>query len=167
MHFIRSVQAGEPAITPPAATGPPVAGGMSRGLQVLKWGGRVFFVIGVATVPLEVILAPSGSKARTAVGATGGFLGGLAAGAAAGLVCGPGAPVCSLVLGLTFGIAGAFGGRALFEGIYDAVAALSDSPGSILAPPTGGMLVFRGGYRGLLRSPADLRLPPARPGYKM
>jgi hypothetical protein len=157
MQFVRGVQRGEPAIVPPAATGPPVAAGMSRGLQALKWGGRVFFVIGLATIPLEVLWAPSGQKGRTAVGATAGFLGGLAAGAAAGLVCGPGAPICSIVLGLTFGIAGALGARALAESIYDALAALSDSPGSILAPPSATSLALRGGYRGLLRSPADLQ----------
>jgi hypothetical protein len=130
---------------------------MSRGLQALKWGGRVFFVIGLATIPLEVLWAPSGQKARTAVGATAGFLGGLAAGAAAGLVCGPGAPICSIVLGLTFGIAGALGARALAESLYDGLAALSKSPGSILAPPSATSLALRGGYRGLLRSPADLQ----------
>jgi hypothetical protein len=156
MRFVAGVQAGEEAIVPAAATGPPVAAGMSRGLQVLKWGGRVFFVIGLATIPLEVLWAPSGSKARTAVGATAGFLGGLAAGATAGLVCGPGAPVCSIVLGLAFGIAGAFGARALAESIFDALAKLAKNPEALLAPPMATTLALRGGYRGLLRSPADM-----------
>lgn len=40
----------------------------------------------------------------------GGWLGGLAGGATAGLVCGPGAPVCSGVLGIGGAILGAIGG---------------------------------------------------------
>jgi hypothetical protein len=156
IQFIRGVQAGEEAIAPAGATGAPVAAGMSRGLQVVKWGGRAFFVIGLATIPLEVALAPEGQRLRTGVGATAGFAGGVLAGAAAGLVCGPGAPVCSIVLGITFGIAGALGSRALAETIYDALSTLSEHPEAVLAPPSATTLVFRGGYAGLLRSPADL-----------
>jgi hypothetical protein len=156
IQFVRNVEAGAEAIAPEAATAPPVAAGMSRGLQVVKWGGRAFFVIGLATIPLEVWLAPPGQGLRTGVGATAGFVGGLAAGATAGLVCGPGAPVCSVVLGITFGLAGALGARAFAESIYDAIATLSEHPEAILAPPSATTLVFRGGYRGLLRSPADL-----------
>jgi hypothetical protein len=156
INFTRNL-ANEPAVVPPMAQGPPVASGMPRGLQVLKWGGRAFFVIGVLTVPWEIYNAPEGQKARTAVGATAGFLGGLAAGATAGLVCGPGAPICSVVLGLVFGIAGALGARALAESIYDALVLLSDHPEALLAPPSATTLALRGGYRGLLRSPYDLQ----------
>jgi hypothetical protein len=169
IQFTRNVAAGEEAIAPGLASGAPVASGMSRGLQALKWGGRAFFVIGLATIPAETALAKPGDRARTFTGATGGFLGGLAAGAAAGLVCGPGAPVCSVVLGLGFGILGALGGRAAAEVIFDAFSKKieevkqvlnfvveKNSPGSLLA---GGMMtpyVFKGGYAGLLQSPANV-----------
>lgn len=96
-----------------------VASGMPTGLRVLKWGGRVMIVVGAATVPLEVYLAPPEERTRTAVGATAGFLGGLALGATAGLVCGPGAPVCSVVLGIGFGIAGGLAARGGAEEVYD------------------------------------------------
>ncbi|HEX7839183.1 MAG TPA: DUF4157 domain-containing protein, partial [Kofleriaceae bacterium] len=118
IQFTRAVEGGEAVIGSEAA----VASGMSRGLQVLKWGGKVFFVIGLATVPIEVALAPEGQRLRTAVGAASGFASGLAAGAAAGLLCGPGAPVCSVVLGLGFGIVGALAGRAAAEALFDSIA---------------------------------------------
>ena len=51
-----------------------------------------------------------------AVGDIGGsILGGVAGGALAGLACGPGAPVCSTVLGIGGGVLGALGGSALGE----------------------------------------------------
>lgn len=106
-----------------------VVGRMPGYLRYLKWGGRVFLVVGIASVPLEVYLARPEERTRTAVGATAGFAGGLAFGAAAGLVCGPGALVCSVVLGIGFGIAGAMGTRAVAEGMYD------------LANPSGGTAV--------------------------
>jgi hypothetical protein len=56
---------------------------------------------------------------------------------------------------LTFGIAGALDMHSLAEAIYDALNTLSGNPEAILAPPMA-TLIFRGGYRGLLRSPADL-----------
>jgi len=87
--------------------------------QVLRWGGRIFIVVGIAATAYEIASAPPEQRARTAVGATSGFLGGLAGGAAAGLLCGPGAPLCSVVFGLTLGIAGALTARAAAEGIYD------------------------------------------------
>jgi hypothetical protein len=96
-----------------------VIGRMPTYLRYLKWGGRVFLVVGIASIPLEIALARPEDRARTAVGATAGFAGGLAFGAAAGLVCGPGALVCSVVLGLGFGIVGAWGTRAVAEGLYD------------------------------------------------
>lgn len=110
------------------ATGEAVASGMPRSLQVLKWGGRIFLVIGAATIPLEVAMAPEGERVRTAVGATSGFVSGLAAGAAAGLLCGPGAPVCSVVLGIGFGIGGYFAGRIVAEGAYDVATGRTSIP---------------------------------------
>ena len=104
---------------PEAATAAPVIGQMSRGMQVLRWGGRLFMVIGVVATGYEIVTARPEDRARTAAGALSGFAGGLAAGAAAGLVCGPGAPVCSIVLGLGFGIAGGYLARRGAEGIYD------------------------------------------------
>lgn len=101
------------------ATGEAVISSMPKSLQVLKWGGRVFIVIGAGLTIYEIVNAPEEQKTRTAIGATSGFLGGLAAGAAAGLLCGPGAIACSLILGLALGIAGAFTARAAAEGIYD------------------------------------------------
>ncbi|MFD3401572.1 DUF4157 domain-containing protein [Kribbella sp. NPDC058693] len=122
---------------PPGAIGPAVAGRMPTALRYIKWGGRVFVVIGIVAGGYEVWAAPKGQKVRTAIGVAGGFGGGLAggalAGAAAGLVCGPGAPVCSLVLGigggLVGGVIGALAGRALFEGLFDDLTASTSSSG--------------------------------------
>lgn len=160
MRFFSQVEQGAEAAMPvPNATGAAVAGRMSTGLQVLKWGGRVMFVVGLATVPLEIILAPPGLRLRTGVGAGAGFAGGLAAGAAAGLVCGPGAPVCSVVLGLGFGIAGALGARASAEALFDAIAALWNNPEYIPIGLFGPAhtLTAAGGYRRMLRNPYDLQ----------
>jgi hypothetical protein len=115
LHFTQ----GETFAPVPGGTNP-TSGGMSTGFKVLRWGGRIFFVVGVALTVAEVVLARPEERERTAVGATAGFVGGLAFGAAAGLVCGPGAPVCSVVLGLTFGIIGGFATREAAESIYDA-----------------------------------------------
>ncbi|MEW5930934.1 MAG: hypothetical protein AB1941_26015 [Gemmatimonadota bacterium] len=115
-----AARAGHPSpVAPVAEAGEAVAGSMPRYVKYVKWGGRVFMVIGIATVPAEVYFAPEGQKTRTAVGAGAGFLGGAVAGAAAGLVCGPGAPVCSVVLGIGFGVAGGLASRSLAEGLYD------------------------------------------------
>jgi hypothetical protein len=116
MRFMQQVEAGDVATALPEGA---VASGLPTGLRVLKWGGRAMFVVGVATVPLEAYLAPPSKQTRTAVGATAGFLGGLAAGAGEGLVCGPGAPVCSLVFGIGFGIGGAVAARSTAEEVYD------------------------------------------------
>ena len=115
---------GPPSLSPmPNAIGPPVASGMPTTLRVLKVGGRVLVVIGIAADAYEFFSASAAEKPRVAVGIAGGigggWLGGMAAGAAAGLVCGPGAPVCSFVLGLLGGIAGALGGRSLLQHLYD------------------------------------------------
>jgi hypothetical protein len=116
MRFLGQVQRSEVATALPEGT---VASAMPTGLRVLKWGGRVMIVVGAATVPLEVYLAPPEERVRTGIGATSGFLGGLALGATAGLVCGPGAPVCSVVLGIGFGIAGGLAARGAAEEVYD------------------------------------------------
>ena len=116
MRFMQQVEAGEVATALPEGA---VASAMPTGLRVMKWGGRAMIVVGAATVPLEVYLAKPEERTRTAVGATAGFLGGLGAGAAAGLVCGPGAPVCSVVLGIGFGIAGGIAARSTAEEVYD------------------------------------------------
>lgn len=163
INFMRGVEQGEQAIAPAMATGPPVVSGMPRGLQVLKWGGRAFFVIGVLTVPWEIFSAPPDQRARVAVGAGAGFIGGFLGGMAAGLVCGPGAPICSIALGLVFGIAGALGLRKLAEGIFDAAKELKKSPGSLFVPTVGTATVFRGGLRGLLRTPMDMAREYKRP----
>jgi hypothetical protein len=94
-------------------------GGLSPGMRVLKVGGRVMIVYGAWTTYTEVRDAPTGQGARTAAGAVPGFVGGLAAGATAGLACGPGAPVCSIVLGGVFGLAGYLAARDLGELAYD------------------------------------------------
>lgn len=120
-----------PFATPPRATGAPVVGSMPQALRYIKWGGRVFIVVGLAAGAWEVYSATPEQRDRTTTGViagtAGGFAGGAAggalAGAAAGLVCGPGAPVCSLVFGigggLVGGVIGALGSRALAETAYD------------------------------------------------
>jgi hypothetical protein len=118
--LMKNAEPGQAPISqPPGATGPAVLGEMPAGLRYLKWGGRVFLVIGVAAGVAEVATAPEGQRERTAVGVTGGFAGGFALGATAGLVCGPGALVCSVVLGLGLGIVGSIAGRSLAEYVYD------------------------------------------------
>jgi hypothetical protein len=104
----------------PGATGEAVVSGMPRALRVLKWGGRLFIVVGALMVIYDTARAPEGQRARTFAREGGGFVGGLALGATAGLACGPGALFCSVVLGLGFGIAGYFAGRAIGEAAYDA-----------------------------------------------
>jgi hypothetical protein len=118
-RFMQATSEGAEIAQLPGATGEAVISGMPRYLQILKWGGRIFIVIGGVMVVVETSRAREGQRGRTLTGATGGFLGGLAAGAAAGLVCGPSALACSIVLGLGFGLAGYFGGRALAEAAYD------------------------------------------------
>jgi Domain of unknown function (DUF4157) len=95
-------------------------GGLTPGMQVLKWGGRIMIVYAAYQTYAEIRDAPEGTRRRTAAGAISGFAGGLAAGALAGLACGPGAPVCSIVLGLGFGIAGTLIARDVGELSYDA-----------------------------------------------
>jgi hypothetical protein len=121
MGLMKDVAAGETSAAPvEGALGEAVASGMPRYISVFKWGGRVFFVVGLATIPYEVYKAPPRQRVRTAVTASSGFLGGLAGGALAGLACGPGFLVCSIVLGIGFGTAGYFAARGTAEVIYDA-----------------------------------------------
>lgn len=133
-----------PFARPPGAIGPAVAGSMPQALRYIKWGGRVFIVVGLAAGVWEIASAAPDQRKRTATGVVagtaGGFAGGAAggalAGATAGLVCGPGAPVCSLVFGISAGLVGgvigALGSRALAETAYD----LSNPKGT----PTSGPL---------------------------
>ena len=164
--FLERTARGQPASQPPAALGPAVIGRVPRYIKVLKWGGKIFFVVGLASIPLEAYFAPEGKRARTVVGASSGFVAGLYAGSAAGLVCGPGAPVCSVVLGLTLGVAGALMGRAAAEALYDALETLADSPGSILAPPMATTLAFRGGWGSLVNDPAREQRAMAARAYE-
>ena len=123
IEVLKGVERGTQELAPmEGALGPGVAGSLRtapRYIQVLKYGGRVFFVVGAAASVAEVAMAKEGERTRTAVGAGAGFVGGLALGATAGLFCGPGAPVCSVVLGLGFGIVGGLASRTAAEGIYD------------------------------------------------
>jgi hypothetical protein len=105
---------------PPEATGLPVAGSMPTAFRYIKWGGRVFLVVGIVTSVAEVATAPGDQMVRTAVGVGGGFAGGFALGATAGLICGPGALACSVILGLGLGVLGSVAGRSLAEAAYDA-----------------------------------------------
>ncbi len=111
-----------PALGMPGALGGagPVAGSVSTGIKVLRIGGRVFLVAGIVAGAYEIYAASPDDRARTAAGVGGGFAGGFALGATAGLVCGPGALACSVVAGLALGLAGALGGRAIADGMYDA-----------------------------------------------
>jgi hypothetical protein len=108
---------------PEQATGAPTAGQMSRGMKYLRWGGRVFFVVGIVTGGAEIALAAPEQRGRVTAEVTGGFVGGFAggaaAGAAAGLVCGPGAPVCSTILAIGGGIIGGITGRSLAGWLFD------------------------------------------------
>ena len=108
---------------PEQAAGPPTVGQMSRGMKYLRWGGRVFLVVGIAAGIAEIFMASPEQRARVAtevgVGFGGGVLGGIAGGAAAGLVCGPGAPVCAVIGGIIGGILGAFGARSFASLLFD------------------------------------------------
>jgi hypothetical protein len=118
---------------PREATGPPVIGQMSRGMRYLRWGGRVFFVVGLVTGGAEIAMADPSQRTRVTAEVTAGFVGGFAggaaggaaAGAAAGLVCGPAAPVCSTVLAvggaIIGGILGGMGGRSLMGSLFDSL----------------------------------------------
>jgi hypothetical protein len=118
---LKNVESGTAELAPIEGLAEPVVSGMPSNLKFLKVGGKVFMVVGVAFAAYEVYEAPEGEKLRTGVTAGAGFLGGLAAGAAAGLVCGPGAPVCSVILGLGFGIAGGMAANAAAGEVYDEV----------------------------------------------
>jgi hypothetical protein len=120
-----AAKAGEPSPIAgmPGATGEAVAGSMSTGLKVIKYGGRVFIVVGLVVSAAEIYNATEEERPRVitteAAGWAGGFAGGFGAGALAGLACGPGAPVCSVLFGLGGGVLGALGARALAGEIYD------------------------------------------------
>ncbi|HTS30927.1 MAG TPA: hypothetical protein VMH81_33880, partial [Bryobacteraceae bacterium] len=111
-------QSNAPLVEMPGATGSPKLGGISTGLRVLKWGGRVFAVAGGVKLGYDIITAPEGERAHVAVVGGSSFLGGFAGGVALGLVCGPGAPVCSVVTGIVGGIAGGLGAGQLAEAVW-------------------------------------------------
>lgn len=102
---------------------PPVVSAMPRVVRVLRVGGKVMLVVGIVAGAHEIVTARPEEQTRTIVGVGGGFAGGFLLGATAGLICGAGAPVCSLVLGLSLGTLGALGGRVFAEGAYDYVTA--------------------------------------------
>lgn len=95
---------------------------MSTGMKVLKVGGRVFLVVGIAATAYDIAEAPPGETGRTAAREVTGF--------AAGLAAGEGPPNRRALRdhrparrrGLAFGIAGTYAGSALGEGVYDAFA---------------------------------------------
>ena len=97
----------------------PVVAKMPRKLKIMRYGGRVFLVAGIAWSGYEIYKAVDKGDYRTATQEVGGFVAGAAAGAALGLFCGPGAPVCSVVLGLVGGVAGTIAGREVSGVIYD------------------------------------------------
>lgn len=108
-----------PLVEMPGATGPGVRGGVSGGLRVLKWGGRVFMVAGGVKLGYDIWTAPEGEKGHVAFVEGSGLLGGIAAGAALGLLCGPGAPVCCVITGLIGGIAGGEAASTMAEVIWN------------------------------------------------
>jgi hypothetical protein len=108
-----------PLVDMPGATGPGIRGGVSPGLRVLKWGGRIFVVAGGVKLGYDIWHAPEGERAHVAFVEGSGFVGGFVGGAALGLVCGPGAPVCSVVTGIVGGIAGAYGASELAEAAWN------------------------------------------------
>lgn len=116
----RAAGSPSPLSRPAGATGPAVAGRVPTVLRVVKIGGRVLLVAGIGLGAWEIACAEPEQRGRVTAGVAGGFAGGLALGATAGLVCGPGAPVCSIVAGLTLGIIGSLAGRAMAEDLYDA-----------------------------------------------
>ena len=65
---LKGVEAGTEELAPvEGAIGPAVVGSMGKGLRYLKWGGRVFMVIGAAAAIYEVASAPEEERTRTAV----------------------------------------------------------------------------------------------------
>jgi hypothetical protein len=99
------------------ATGAPVAAGMSRGMQFVKWGGRVFLVVGAVLTIREIVTAEGPHRRETEGRAFGAFAGGTVVGAfGAGLCIGLGIATGGLALigcGLVAGIGGALAGGAI------------------------------------------------------
>jgi hypothetical protein len=114
----------DPATIRPLTPGAPpaVVSSMPRVVRVLRVGGKVMLIVGVAVAVYEIATARPGTRGRTAAGVISGFGAGFALGAAAGLICGPGALLCSGVVGLGLGLIGAIGGRAVGEALYDVAA---------------------------------------------
>ena len=126
--IVRNLSEGVEDVAPvEGSIGPAVAGGMSTGFKVLKVGGRVMIVVSILMVPVETALAPEGQRVRTFVVGSAGLAGGYVVGTlAASLVCGPGAPVCALVIGLGAGIVGTILGQDAADAVFDAFDELKD-----------------------------------------
>jgi len=105
----------------PKATGAGVRGAMPTKFKVVKWGGRAFLVLGGALAIKHTLEAPDEEKPRVAAVEGSAFLAGVGAGALAGLACGPGALVCSIVLGAGAGIAAAIAAGEAANVAYDEV----------------------------------------------
>lgn len=119
LYGMMDPKSGAPLAEMPDATGSPTVGGVSTALRVLKWGGRIFVVVGGVKLGYDIVTAPEGERAHVAFVGGSSFVGGFAGGAALGLVCGPGAPVCSVVTGIVGGIAGALGAGYLAEAAWN------------------------------------------------
>ncbi len=74
----------------PGATGDAVAGKMPRGMSVVKWGGRLFIVGGLAWSAYRIQDAKPHERDRVVAGEVGGLLGG---------VLGPGGAVMGAMYG--------------------------------------------------------------------
>ena len=127
------VEKGTPATEVPGATGPAVGGRMSTGVKVLKWGGRTFMVVSVATLGYDVATAPPEERLHVAFVGGSSLVGGIAAGAALGLACGPGAPVCVIITGTIGGILGGLGAGELAETLWRGGQAMK-SAGEVFNP---------------------------------
>ena len=128
VRWVRNVSEGVEDVAPvEGSIGPAVAGGMSTGFKVFEVGGRVMIVVSILMVPVETALAPEGQRVRTFVVGSAGLAGGYVVGTlAASLVCGPGAPVCALVIGLGAGIVGTILGQDAADAVFDAFDELKD-----------------------------------------
>jgi hypothetical protein len=155
----------DPATIRPLRPGgaPPVVSAMPRLVKVMRVGGKVMLVVGVVAGVAEVATAKPEERTRTAVGVGGGFAGGFLLGASAGLLCGPGAPVCSFVLGLGLGTIGALGGRAFAEGVYDMTTQPAGGPAGGGGGSTGGQSSAAPATMAPNQQWELLFVPPARP----
>jgi hypothetical protein len=138
--------------------------------RVSRVAGPVGMAAGLAISGYEVYDAPPDERARVAVREGGGFAGGLVGASAGGLVagwaaslaCGPGAPVCAIVISLVIvGAAGYAGGRAgessanwVSSGGLDELGRMIEGVGEFAKSPAVGLpattLGVGGGFGGLM-----------------